>query len=211
MMSDQELTVDFVRRALAGDPAALNELLAVITPSIRYSVADTLRRRVRSVVRSRVRHEVADLTQDVLVALLANDGRRLRQWDPERGLSLRRYVEMVARHLVESFLRKRERRFWENEPIDAGGFEELEDGAESPEHAVAHKELFEAVYALVQSELTRQGRELFELLVVDGQSVPDVCARTGMTQNAVHVWRSRLTARVTEAARRIQRGAVADD
>ncbi|MFT3773439.1 MAG: sigma-70 family RNA polymerase sigma factor [Minicystis sp.] len=183
----------------------------MITPSIRYSVADTLRRRLSTTARSRARHEVEDLTQEVLFALVANDGKRLRAWDPERGLSFKRFVELVSRHLVESFLRRRERRIWEGEPLDGGDFDHLEDVADGPERLVARKELLLAVIALVESELTRQGREIFRLLVMDGLSVPEVCSRTGMTQNAVHIWRSRLLQRTDAATRKIRRGDPADD
>jgi RNA polymerase sigma factor (sigma-70 family) len=203
--------VQRIKRAAADDPAALREVLEEITPAIRFSVGDTLRRRVRSAARSRARHEIEDLTQEVLYALLTRKCRRLQLWDPEKGLSLKRYVELVSRHLVEAFLRKRERRVWDNDPLEAGGFEHLADTAESPEYLVARKETFRAIFALVDAELTRQGREIFRLLVLDGQSVNEVCARMGITQNAVHVWRSRLTERVREAKRRLQRGAFADD
>lgn len=208
-MPDPMLAI--IQRAVRGDPVAMQALLAEITPTIRFSVGDTLRRRTRSAARSRARHEIEDLTQDVLVAFLSRDGRRLLQWDPDRGLSLRRYVELVTRHLVESFLRKRDRRVWENEHLDTGASDHLEDRAESPEGLVERKQLFAAVRALVEAELTRQGREVFHLLVVNGLTVPEVCAQTGMTPNAVHVWRSRLAARVRDALARIQRGAFADD
>lgn len=209
-MSDR--MIELIRRAVdEEESAALRELYEIITPSIRLSIADTLRRRVKTVARSRARHEIEDLTQDVLLALLDKRGRRLRLWDPERGLPLNRYVELVSRHLVESFLRKRERRVWENDQIDGEGFSQLADKGESPEHIVERKELLGAVLALVEAELTRQGREIFRLLVLDGLSVHDVCAQTGLTQNAVHVWRSRLTDRIDEATRRILRGALADE
>lgn len=203
--------VELIKRAVEDDPFAQRELQKILAPAIRLSVADTLRRRVRSVARSRARHEIEDLCQDVLAALYERGGRRLLTWDPERGLSLKRYVELCTRHLVESFLRKKARRVWENDSLDAEGVVDLADAGESPEHIVGHKQLLEAVLALVEADLTRQGRDIFRLLVMDGLSVHDVCERTGLTQNAVHVWRCRLTDRINQAVRRIQRGAFADE
>src|SRR6185437_10466592 len=107
--------------------------VALLIPAIHLSVADTLRRRVGREGRSRARHEVEDLTQDILAALFADGGRRLRLWDPERGLALPRFVGLVSRHLVESFLRRRDHRVWEDRAIDGDDQVAFPDPAESPE------------------------------------------------------------------------------
>ena len=95
-----------VEQALAGDPAALNRLVAVLTPVIQARVAWTLlARRFRLAGSRDVRQEVEDLCQDVFLALFARDCRVLRAWKPERGLSLENFVGLVAKCEVLSFLR----------------------------------------------------------------------------------------------------------
>lgn len=201
---------ELIQRALRGNPLAERQLYDLITPPIHVSVADTLRHRVAASQRSRARHEVEDLTQEVLCALLANGGKRLRAWDPERGLSLPGYVKLTARHLVLSFLRKRERRIWEDE-ADEDAAASAEDHGAGPEHLVERKELWEAIVAAVEVDLTQQGRTMLELLIKEGREAAEVCAATGVTPTAVHVWRSRLLARVAKVSHRIRHGEPADD
>lgn len=207
-MDDSEM--ELIQKALQREAGAQRELLGRVTPAIRLSVSATLRRHTAGAAQSRVRHEVEDLTQEVLFALFAKDGRRLRKWDPAKGLPLARYVRLVARHLVVSFLRKRDRRVWEDDAVED---EEALAGAagDSPERLVGRKEVHAAVLAAVEAELTQQGREIFRLIVREELSVEEVCERTGLSRSNVHVWRSRLVARATEASRRILRGVPADD
>jgi RNA polymerase sigma factor (sigma-70 family) len=202
--------VALVERALASHPIALRALLEVIEPAIQISAAETLRHRMPAASYGRARHEIEDLAQEVLLALFANDGKRLRAWDPAKGLGLPGYVKLVARHLVLSFLRKRERRVWEDEEVDEA-VPGSEQSSDSPEGLTAQKELQLAVLAAVEADLTVGGREIFRRLVVEGQTVSEICEATGMTPNAVHVWRSRLSQRAADARRLLLRGEHADD
>jgi RNA polymerase sigma-70 factor (ECF subfamily) len=202
--------LELIQRALQGDLAAERELYDLLIPPIQASVANTLRRRVAEANRSRARHEVEDLVQDVLFALFRDGGKRLRAWDPERGLALPGYVKLMARHLVLSFLRKRERRVWEDASDEEAGALP-EDPQAFPERLVARKELWEAVLAAVEVELTAQGRRMLQLLVKEGLPVAAVCEATGTTPTAVHIWRSRLLARVAKVSHLIRHGETADD
>ncbi len=201
--------IQLVRTALGGDPVALRDLVDALLPAIHVGIGRVLRRRVRASGQSRARHEIEDLSQEVLLALFANDGRRLRAWDREKGLSLAGYVQLVAEHLALSFLRKRARRVWEDEPVDD---EErgLKHPGENPEWLVEHKDFQSAVLAAVAAALTQQGRDVFQLLVIDGLPVAEVCAATGLSPNAVYVWRSRILQRAGEAARKLRGGEPAD-
>jgi RNA polymerase sigma factor (sigma-70 family) len=203
--------VMLVRRAIAGDHASLREVVEAITPAIHTSVGHTLRRSLPSAVRGSARQEVEDLAQEVLVALFANKGKRLLQWDPDRGLTLPRYVELVSRRIVFSIMRSHRRSPWANEPIDPDDLAQLAGATEGPERSVAQKELLAAVLAVVEAELSKQGREVFRALIFEELSVEEICARNGMTANAVHIWRSRIAQHARAAARRILRGDPWDD
>jgi RNA polymerase sigma factor (sigma-70 family) len=201
---------ELIRLALQGDTNAVRDLVRMITPAIHQGVSSTLLRRTSSSHRSRVRHEVEDVTQEVLFALFANRGKRLLAWNQEKGLSFTHYVRLVARHLAESFLRRRARRVWEDEPIDDAS-PGVVDEHKSPERLVGERELYQAVLAAVRAELSPKGLQLFQWLVLEERSVADICQLSGLTQNAVHLWRSRLLQRIDEARLRILHGAVADE
>ena len=96
-----EETASLIRRALDGDQTALTELVAMLTPVIHAGVARTLLARRSLLAGGRdLRQEVEDLSQDVFLALFARDGRVLRSWQPELGLSLANFVELVAQRLL---------------------------------------------------------------------------------------------------------------
>ncbi len=98
------------RRALTGDQTALSRLAAMLTPVINARVARTLLAR-RSLLAGSLdlRQEVEDQTQEVFLALFSRDAHILRSWQPERGLSLERFVGLVAERQVLSFLRSGQR------------------------------------------------------------------------------------------------------
>jgi DNA-directed RNA polymerase specialized sigma24 family protein len=104
---NSEESAELVRRALAGDQIALNRLVSVLTPVIQTRVARTLFPHRSLLAAGRNLHqEVEDQTQEVFLMLFARDGRTLRSWQPEGGLSLESFVDRVAECQVLSFLRK---------------------------------------------------------------------------------------------------------
>src|SRR6185369_9010875 len=80
-----------IRRAADGDRQAMRQLVTALTPCIRTAVASTLARST-SPGRRAARQEVEDVTQSVLLALFADRGHVLQQWDPARGIPLEAFV-----------------------------------------------------------------------------------------------------------------------
>src|SRR6185503_6782407 len=119
---DTEETVALVAGALAAardqggrsrDGLALERLVQLLTPVIQARVARTLyRRRWGRGGGYNVRQDVEDLTQDVFLKLFANDGRVLRSWRQERGLSLENFIGLVAEFHTISYLRSGRRNPW---------------------------------------------------------------------------------------------------
>ena len=66
--------------------------------------------------RREARQEVEDVTQTVLLALFADRGRVLLQWDPARGLELEGFVSLLAKRETVSLLRSRRRSPWTEDP-----------------------------------------------------------------------------------------------
>ena len=185
-----------IRDALAGAEDALSDLLHESTPVIQARVARALLRRPESRGRD-IRQDVADLTQEVFVALFNADGKALRAWDPARGLSFANFVGLLAQRRVSSLLRTKQGAPW-SEELDPDVASE-EPAADAPPDADAgSRELLERLLEQLEGTLSARGMELFHRLYVAQEPVEEVCAQTGLSPNAVHQWRRRLG----QAARR---------
>jgi RNA polymerase sigma factor (sigma-70 family) len=190
---DAEYIADLVRRALAGDQAAVTELVAVLTPVIQARVARTLlARRSRLAGGRDVRQEVEDLCQEVFLALFSREAHILRSWEPERGLSLENFVGLVAERQVLSFLRSGRR----NPRQETSAFEEedleLEAPESDPEEVTASRERLTLLLDRMREELSPLGRRIFDLLFIQDLSLPEVTAASGLSADAVYTWRLRL-------------------
>lgn len=194
-----DLTPALVERALDGDDPACRALIDALTPTIRARVYRALDRRA-ALGRGRViRQEVLDMTQDVFLALFADDGRVLRRWDPARGAALPTFVGLVAEREVRAILRSRRRSPWTEDPTAPDDLVAASAPA-AAERRVGDKETLREVLARLHDRLSDRGLELFEALVVQGRPVDEVAAAHGMTRDAVYTWRSRLKKTVAAIA-----------
>lgn len=186
-----EGTSELVERALARDGEALRALVDALTPVIQARVARALLRRAAAASGRNIRQEVADLTQDVFAALFAEQGKALRAWKPERGLSLANFVGFVAERQVASILRTTRRSPWTEDPTL---MEELDTPEDSPsvELRLESQQMLEALLDRLREELSPLGLSLFEHIFIQQRTVPEVCEQTGMSREAVYAWQSRL-------------------
>lgn len=189
---DREDSAGLVQRALTGDQTALTRLVAGLTPVVQARVARTLlARRSRLGSGRHVHQEVEDLSQDVFLSLFSRDARVLRAWDSERGLSLENFVGLVAERFVVSALRSGKRSFWKESP---GLPEELDVPSPecSPEAFTASREELGLLLDRMREEVSPLGWRLFDLLFVKELSLPEVKMETGLSDDAIYAWRSRL-------------------
>lgn len=186
----EEPTLDDLERALAGDPAAILELVDHLTPVIQARVARSLLRRSHLQAYD-VRQEVEDLSQEVFVSLFADDARVLRSWDPERGLSLLNFVGFVAERQVASILRTGKRNPWKEDPTLT---EELDgmDPAIDPHEAMVSRDGLQRLLRRLEEQLSPLGRRLFDLIYLREHTVAEVACETGLGNDAIYTWRSRL-------------------
>jgi RNA polymerase sigma factor (sigma-70 family) len=183
-----------LRRTLDGDRGAVPRLVAALTPIVQARVARTLlaRRALWSGGRS-VRQEVEDLSQEVFLALFVRDARVLRSWQPERGLSLPGFVGMIAERQALSFLRNGRRNPRQEIPyLDEEQESEQAADESGPEQVTASRECLGLLLDRLREELSPLGWRLFELLFVHEQSLAEVRVATGLSDDAVYAWRSRL-------------------
>lgn len=189
---DHETSHDAVRRALAGDEAALDRLVAALTPVIQSRVArGLLLRRVGRSAGRNVRQEVEDLAQEVFLVLFADGGKVLRSWQPERGLNLLNFVGLVAERHTATILRSGRRTPWKDEAALPADLEPAAlDGG--PEEVTASREQLRLLLRRLTEELSPLGRHLFDLLFLREVPFEEVVRQTGMSPDAVYAWRSRL-------------------
>lgn len=185
-------TQEDVEAALAGDEAALTRLVRALTPIIQSRVARGLLLWRRGTAAGRdVRQEVEDLTQEIFLLLFAEDGKVLRSWQPERGLSLDNFVGLVAERQTASILRSGKRSPWKEDPTLP---EDLDAAApeSDPEEITASREQFRLLLDRLTEELSPLGRHLFDLLFLRELPLEEVVRETGMRPDAVYQWRRRL-------------------
>lgn len=189
---DDEIIQDEVRRALAGDEPALTRLVRRLTPIIQSRVARGLfLRRTGPAAGRNIRQEVEDLTQEIFLVLFADDGKVLRSWQPERGLTLLNFVGLVAERQTASILRNGKRSPWKEDPTLPEDFQQASPES-GPEEIAASREQLKLLLHRLTEELSPLGRHLFDLLFLRELPAEEVVRRTGMSPDAVYAWRSRL-------------------
>ncbi len=182
-----------IESALTGDPAAVERLVALLTPVIQARVARTLLTYRRGGAAGRdVHQEVADLVQEVFLLLFANRGKVLLSWQPERGLTLENFVGLVAERQTLSLLRSGRRSPWKEDPTLEEDLDLHQASHPEPEDVVASRDQLRRLFQRLKEELSPLGRRLFDLIFVQERDVGEVVGITGLSSDAVYAWRSRL-------------------
>jgi RNA polymerase sigma-70 factor (ECF subfamily) len=183
----------------------MRQLVRELSPAIRAGVSWVLTRG-RGQGGREPRQEVEDVTQTVLLALFADQGRVLLQWDPARGHDLPGFAALLARRETVSILRSRRRNPWTEDPTLE---EELDRSAVqrmSPESELVSKDLLGALASAVRARLPERGAELFDLIFLQGLPANEVSEKTGLSPDAVYQVKSRLQRQVREILTDLGRG-----
>lgn len=206
-MGDTTGATELVARVLAGDVAALRAMVARLTPILEARVLRVLRRSRAGLSQRRAApQEIEDMVQEVFVSLLEDDARAIRSWKAELGLSFENFAGLVAERQTSSILRSGRRSPWRDEPTEAAALEEGMSHVDGPEARVASREVVHAVLDALREELSPRGLILFEVIVVEGRPVEDVCRDFRMLPDAVYAWRSRLLKRARAIAIALESG-----
>jgi RNA polymerase sigma factor (sigma-70 family) len=197
-----ELSPDHLARALEGDLQALRQLIDSLAPVVRARVARAL---------SRYPHaynpeEVEDLTQEVFVSLFAANAKLLRKWDPERGLSLRNFVGLLAQHRVAELLRGRHRPARRDTvSLDDSQLRIAQpDASEDGEARSTSHDLLARLLTHLEATLSERGLELFVRLYIHHEPISEICQDTGLSAEAVYQWRSRLAKAARDGLRALE-------
>ena len=181
---------DLLADTLAGHPRAARGLIDLLYPVVQARVARVLLRSAGA-RRGNPRQEIDDLTQEVFASLFEHQGRALRSWDRQRGLSLPNFVGLLAERCALSILRSGRRT-----PFSSADEERKLDGlpepGPGPEPAAMSRQLLELLLERLQLALSPLGFHLFQLLYVEERAPEEVAASARMSADAVYAWRSRL-------------------
>jgi DNA-directed RNA polymerase specialized sigma24 family protein len=195
-LSTQHRDLELVNGALAREPAACQALIALLAPVVRQRVAKLLLQHAARSGRKPTPADIDDLAHDIFLVLFDRGGRVLQAWDPQRGLSLRNFIGLVAQREAGAILRSGRRSAWAENPT----LDDVQLGVEAhtPERQVAAREELGLLLQRLRERLSPRGLLLFEAMFSDHQPVEQVCQRFDMTPNAVYSFRNRLQSLVTE-------------
>ena len=177
------------------EPVACRAFVDKLTPVIQSRVNAALTRRRRY-----VRQDVLDLTQEIFRALLEDDARVLRAWDPTRGASLTSYVALIAERRAASILASG-RKSGSREDPEGDMPDERSDTDPTPEVRVLSRDHLERLLDALRIRLSDKGYEMFQLLFVEERDSDAICSATGLSRDAVYTWKARILRTVREAER----------
>ncbi|GBC59644.1 RNA polymerase sigma-70 domain protein [Desulfonema ishimotonii] len=135
--------------------------------------------------------DAEELRDDAFVRLLENDRRKLRMYDPKRGLSLKNWICMVAAQTVRSYLRKKDRpgQVRGGVPVSLGL---IREELIKPCHTTADEERrYEAreklaCLAEAMTQLPHLERLVLQLHFEDGMNPPEIATATNRTTNNIY-------------------------
>ena len=188
-MTELDASSALIRRALTGEAASVRALVDRLSPVIARRVAATLWKRER---KRNIPQEVDDIAQEVLLSLFQSDGKTLRSWDPARGMSLDRFVGMLAQHLTISILRNGRTSPWRDEPTTLEKLEKMDAWDVTPEAVTISRQSLQVLLDRMRETLSPRGLVLFQRIVVDAEPLDAVMAAEGLSQAAAYQWKSRL-------------------
>jgi DNA-directed RNA polymerase specialized sigma24 family protein len=185
--SDADYTL--VRRALAGESAALMQLIERLNPVIRARVLRSLSPFGRA-----GQQEVDDFTQEVFAHLFADHGRALLGWQPSLGLSLEGFVRLLSHHKVVTILRTKSRSPFGQvleDPVicDERPFER----SRSLDSEIAQRERVEQLVERLSGFVSPRGLDVFRRLFIELESPQEVARALDLSLDSVYQWRSRLS------------------
>lgn len=187
---------DFIQRCIAGEPGTRDEFVVEYSGLIRFAIAAVLRHRGITLLRE----EIDDLTHNVIVSLFDRDCRKLKMYEGRNQASFATFVRVCATRLTLDHLRYRSRRP-QIAPEQQSGDDvrdvlaETADAGLGPEEQAALSEDLETLKRLVAG-LSPREQLLVRLHFVDGLDIPDVARALGVSENATHVLKSRLRAKL---------------
>lgn len=179
---------DLVARLLADDPAAWRYFTA------EYSriVIGCIRRVLSRFTRVTSDNDVDEVYARFCFELLANDRKKLRCFDPDKGGRLSTWVGLLAKNATYDYLRRLKRdRVCEPLP-ESDTFQSDDD---SPFEQVVLQQRAALTSATLR-ELSDRDREFVELYFAQGKDAEDIARIMNISVKTVYTKRHKITARL---------------
>jgi RNA polymerase sigma-70 factor (ECF subfamily) len=145
--------------------------------------------------------DAEELVQEVMLAV----ARAVEGWvpDPDRG-RFRDWLHRIARNLMINFLTRRKHQVWGTGKSD---MQQMLEAKSQTEAAITQmfeiefrREGFRWAAHQVQKEVKQSTWQAFWMSTIDGVPVADVARQLGMSVGSVYIARSRVMARLRQAA-----------
>jgi RNA polymerase sigma-70 factor (ECF subfamily) len=183
-MSNEEHYDDLVQRAVAGNRAALDGLLAAYYPRLAAHVAPKLPRDLRGTL----------AVEDVLQEAYLDAFQSIASAKADNGKSFYSWLVSIVEHRLLDLIRaaRAAKRGGGWGPLDAqsasmvGMLEQIAVTSRTPSVSAAGHEAVSAVQAALEL-LPADYREALRLRHIEGLAVADVAARMGRTERAVQM------------------------
>lgn len=189
---------DFIARCIAGEPDTRDEFVREYSGLIRFAIASVLRHRGVTLLRE----EIDDLTHNVIVSLFDRDCRKLKMYEGRNQASFATFVRVCSTRLTLDHLRYRQRRPTIAAEQEVGSevrdlLSAAADPGPGPEEQTSIGEDVARLRRLVD-ELPAREQLLVRLHFVEGLDVADVARVLGISENATHVLKSRVRAKLRD-------------
>jgi len=193
-----------LKRCIEGDRRAWNTFVERFTRYVYYLIQLTAKRYTTDLTQD----EVADLHNDLFLALMEDDCRRLRAFEGKNGCSIRSWIRIITIRKTLDALRKRRSHLSIDDDRDGSPSIQLTDGGPDPLEAMMLKSRAQRRAQLTEltEGLSESDRLLLELIYVQKLSATAIAAALRIKKGAVYTRKTRLIGRLRKAAE--QRGLV---
>ena len=168
------------QRILAGDRSAEDELVSTYRRGVF----------VIAVARTRDREAAADLTQEILIAIL----KALRDGQLRESAKLAAFIQGTARNLINNYLRAKAHHAEVGLDDDACSSDPVEELESLERRRLVRREL---------ESFSITDQQILLLSLVDGHSLAEVAQRLNLSHEAVRARKSRAVRKITRKFARV--------
>ena len=182
--------MDLVARLLRDEPAAWR----FFTTEYSRVIIGCIRRVLARFTRVTSDHDVDEVYARFCFELLANDRKKLRRFDPEKGGRLSTWIGLLATNATYDYLRRIKRdRVCEPMPES----DNLQSDVESPFEQVALQQRA-ALTSVILRQLSERDREFVELYFAQGMEAEQIAELMNISVKTVYTKRHKITARLEQ-------------
>lgn len=183
--------------AIEGQQPAIRELIKHLTPVIQRAVASTLLNGFVSYHGDAIRNDIADFCQEIFILLFNQDCKVLKQWQPEKGMSLESFVSLISKRRVISSMRSVKPVLHADFATDVSLFENLFDTRNIEKNTI-DKNMLSVIFQRLKLEISEFGYRVFIELFLYESTPEEIERNIGLNKNSIYVWRNRLRCRMAE-------------